>query len=95
MMRDLVESYFASGELLGVTGYERVSDTVREDGSVLVEYSFTASGTRGYGSTLFRQQGTVLYLLSFWSGRQDLWMPSQALFETVSGTFVPTPPGPP
>jgi len=89
-MRTLIDNYFSAG-MGAVTGFKREKDALQDDGSILVEYSFTNAGTPGYGSSLFLQRGSTLYILSFWVMQQDLWAPNQAFFGAVAESFQPTP----
>ena len=89
-MRELIDDYFTAG-MGEVTGFKREKDTLQDDGSILIEYSFTNDDTPGYGSSLFQQRGTILYILSFWVMQQDLWAANQAFFGTVAESFQPTP----
>ena len=91
-MRELIDTYFAVAEIEGVSGFHWEKETVQDDGGIWLEYSFVTAGVTGYGSSLFQQQGTVIYILSYWVGRQELWPVNQALFDTVAGSFVLTPP---
>jgi hypothetical protein len=94
MMRAIINEYFGVEELVGVSGFQQEQETVYDDGSILVEYSFTTGSIPGYGSTLFKKQGAYLYILSFWVEHQTLWAPNEAFFDTVRRTFMPTPPNP-
>ena len=94
MLRTLIAEYFGVEELVGVSGFQQEGETVYDDGSILVEYSFMTGGVPGYGSTLFQQRGTYLYILSFWVEHQSLWAPNQVFFDAVRSTFITTPPSP-
>lgn len=92
MMRELIDSYFAAEEVLGVVGFMRENETVQAGGGIVVEYSFTTADVPGYGRTLFQQRGTYVYILSFWVGQRNLWAANAAFFDTVTRTLMMTPP---
>jgi hypothetical protein len=92
MMRVLISSYFTPGDSNEASTFKQENETVYSDGSILVEYSYDTAGAPIHGSSMFQQEGTFLYILSFWVEGQDLWAPNEAFFNTVSRTFMPTAP---
>lgn len=91
-MRQIIDDYFTQTGG-AVEGFKREKDTAQDDGSILVEYSFTTDGVPGYGGTFFEQRGTFLYILSFWVTDRDLWDANQPTLNAVANSFQPTPSG--
>ena len=92
-MLKLIDDYFSPQAGGGVTGFNREKSTVQDDGSVLVEYSFTTGEVPGYGGSFFEQHGTIFYILSLWVQQQDLWAANRAFFDEIADSFHPTPTG--